>query len=168
MDIELRETIEDDLPILFEQQLDPLATAMAAFPSRDWEAFAAHEAKIQADPSCITRTIVTDGDVVGGIGSWEADGHRLVGYWIGREFWGNGIATAALTALLDIDAERPLRAHVAKHNIGSFRVLQKCGFEILREQHVDGVDEYVMSLPGPEPAPATTPVRGSTAQRLPG
>ncbi len=33
-DITLRDVIESDLPILFEQQLDPEATEMADFPSR--------------------------------------------------------------------------------------------------------------------------------------
>jgi hypothetical protein len=33
----------------------------------------------------IARTIVEDGQVVGNIGSWVADGGRGVGYWIGKE-----------------------------------------------------------------------------------
>lgn len=41
-DVLLRDVTESDLPIFFEQQLDPDATAMAAFPSRDREAFMAH------------------------------------------------------------------------------------------------------------------------------
>jgi RimJ/RimL family protein N-acetyltransferase len=146
MDVQLRGPLDDDLPILFRHQLDPEASAMAAFPSRDWEAFAAHQARIQADETVLSRTIVVDGTVAGGIGSWQAKDERDVGYWIGREFWGRGIATAALRSFLEIETTRPLLAHVAAHNVGSRRVLDKCGFEIVRAQHVDEVDELVMRL----------------------
>ena len=27
---------------------------------------------------------------------WEQDGRRLIGYWVGMEFWGRGLATRAL------------------------------------------------------------------------
>ena len=60
--------------------------------------------------------------------SWTHDDERDVGYWIGREHWGKGIATAALGALLAELQDRPLFAHVVEHNIGSIRVLEKCGF----------------------------------------
>ncbi len=50
------------------------------------------------------------------------------GYWIGREYWGKGIASAALADFLDVVEDRPLHARVAKHNAGSIRVLEKCGF----------------------------------------
>ena len=76
----------------------------------------------------ITRTIVADGVVAGNIGSWPDDSQQLVGYWVGRAWWGRGVATQALTLLLDKVSIRPLYAHVAKHNIGSIRVLDKCGF----------------------------------------
>lgn len=144
--VELRDTVEDDLPILFRHQADPEASAMAAFPSRDWEAFVAHQAKIAAGPDMLQQTILVDGDVAGDIGSWQADADRNVGYWIGRSFWGRGVATAALRAFLELETTRPLTAYVAAHNLGSRRVLEKCGFEMVREQHVDGVDEIVASL----------------------
>ena len=144
MHVELRETIENDLPILFRNQADPESSAMAAFPSRDWEAFVAHQAKIDADETVLSRTIVADGEVAGSIGSWRAEEERCVGYWIGREFWGRGTATAALRAFLALEKARPLTAYVAAHNLGSRRVLEKCGFVVVREQRADdGVDELV-------------------------
>jgi len=146
MRVELRDTVEDDLPILFRQQADPEASAMAAFPSRDWEAFVAHQAKIAAGPDMLQQTILVDGDVAGDIGSWQAEAERNVGYWIGRSFWGRGVATAALRAFLELETTRPLTAYVAAHNLGSRRVLEKCGFEVVRDRHVDGVDEFVTSL----------------------
>jgi RimJ/RimL family protein N-acetyltransferase len=126
--VELREAVASDREILFEHQRDPEAAAMAAFSSRDREAHAAHWAKTHADPTVIFRTIVADGEVAGNVGSRLEQGERDVGYWIGRSFWGRGIATRALEAFLAVDTERPLFAHVARHNIASRRVLAKCGF----------------------------------------
>ena len=124
----LRDVAEDDLPIFFEQQLDPAATQMAAFPSRERPAFMAHWAKILADTTVSTQTILFDKQVAGSIVSFEIAGEREVGYWIGRHYWGKGIATTALAAFLNHVQARPLFAHVAKHNRGSLRVLEKCGF----------------------------------------
>jgi RimJ/RimL family protein N-acetyltransferase len=124
----LREVVDSDLPVLFEHQLDPESVRMAAFPSRDHDAFMTHWAKVRSEPSNITRTIVYDGQVAGNIGSWIGDGKRLVGYWVGREFWGRGVATAALAAFVAEIKERPLYAFVASHNISSIRVLEKCEF----------------------------------------
>ena len=129
----LRDVIESDLPIFYKQQLEPEATAMAAFPSRDRESFMAHWVKIMADRSVILKTILYDGQVAGNIVSWEQDSEREVGYWVGKEYWGKGIATKALMEFLNQVKTRPLVAHVAKHNIASWRVLEKCGFTLTRE-----------------------------------
>jgi RimJ/RimL family protein N-acetyltransferase len=124
----LREVVEADLDVFYEQQLDPEATRMALFPSRDREAFDAHWRRLLANDALTNRTIVADGKVAGHIGCWEQDGRRLVGYWLGREFWGRGLATQALAELLDEVEARPVHAWVASSNIGSIRVLEKCGF----------------------------------------
>ena len=131
----LRDVRRDDLPIFFEQQLDPEANTMAAFAPRSHEAFMAHWARILADTTLIKQTIVCDGQVAGNIGCFEQDGQREVGYWLGREFWGGGIASAALAAFLRDIALRPLHAYVAKHNIASRRVLEKCGFAVVGEDN---------------------------------
>ena len=124
----LRAVVEADLPVLYEHQRDREAAAMAAFPPRERDAFVAHWAKTLANDSALTWTVVSDGAVAGTIGCWEDDGRRLVGYWIGREFWGRGLATQALAELLDVVDARPLHAYVAKSNLASIRVLEKCGF----------------------------------------
>ena len=151
MNVNLRNVTVPDLPILFEQQLDPEATTMAAFPSRDRETFDAHWAKIMANESNITKTIEVDGQVAGNIGSWEQSGEREIVYWLGREFWGKGIATEALKQFLDEVKTRPLWAHVAKHNLGSKRVLEKCGFKVIEEDKYtnpanEEVEEFVLRL----------------------
>ena len=129
-DIALREVLPADLPVLFEQQRDPEANRMAEFPARDHDAFMAHWAKCLADASTILRTIVFRGDVAGSIVCWEDSGRRNIGYWLGREYWGQGISTAALKQFLMSVPTRPLYAHVAKRNAASIRVLQKCGFVV--------------------------------------
>jgi len=153
-DIQLRDVVADDLPIFFEQQLDPAASAMAAFPSREREPFMAHWAKILRDDRGVKQTILADGRVAGNVVCYEQDGDRLVGYWLGRDFWGQGIATRALALLLRQLPDRPLRAYVAKHNRGSIRVLEKCGFVITGEErspadeHGEGTEEWIMTLAG--------------------
>jgi RimJ/RimL family protein N-acetyltransferase len=147
--VRLRDVEPDDLPIFFEQQLDPDATRMAAFPSRDRASFDAHwEKNILGNPDAIAQTILVGDEVAGNIGSWTQDGIRLVGYWIGKEYWGKGVATRALSAFLHQVTDRPLHAHVVKHNVGSIRVLEKCGFSV--EQSVelpsDGIVELVFVL----------------------
>src|SRR5690349_19658713 len=93
----LRDVIEADLPIFFEHQRDPIAARMAAFASREREAFMAHwHDKVLGNPSNAAKTVVVDGRAVGNVVSWAQDDRRLVGYWIGREHWGQGIATRAL------------------------------------------------------------------------
>jgi RimJ/RimL family protein N-acetyltransferase len=129
-EVTLRPVQATDLPIFFEQQLDPEATHMAAFPSRDHDAFMVHWQKILADRKCIVRTIEFGGELAGNIVFWKEAGESKVGYWLGRQFWGKGIASAALSQFLRLVRVRPLYARVAKHNAASLRVLQKCGFTI--------------------------------------
>ena len=128
--IQLRNVEVADLPLFFEHQRDPIAVAMVAFNSRDRAAFDQHWAKLLADDSLLKKTVIVDGEVAGNIGSWTAEGKREVGYWIDRAFWGRGVATAALSAFLSLEQTRTLYAGVAKHNVASIRVLQKCGFKL--------------------------------------
>ena len=102
----------------------------------------AHWRRILDDDSTVLRTILSDQQVAGNLVSWQAEGERLVGYWIGREYWGKGIASAALAAFLQVVEPRPLHARVARHNLASIRVLEKCGFA---RCHENG-DELVLRL----------------------
>jgi RimJ/RimL family protein N-acetyltransferase len=151
-EVRLRTVEDQDLDVFFDHQVDPEAFEMAAFPSRSKDQFAAHWAKIRADDTTILRTIVADGTVAGNIGSWEQDGQRLLGYWVGREHWGRGVATEALAQFVRQVTARPLYAHVAVHNIGSIRVLEKCSFRRDRAQEAtapapdDGIEEFIFVL----------------------
>ena len=133
----LRNFVNDDLPIFFEYQLDPEANYMAAFIARDptnQEAFMAHWQRILANKTVILQTILFNGQVAGSVSSYEDEGRPEVTYWLGKEYWGKGIATRALQEFLaQKNPVRPIYARVAKDNIGSRRVLEKCGFKIIGE-----------------------------------
>jgi RimJ/RimL family protein N-acetyltransferase len=145
----LRDVTEEDLPIFFEHQRDPEAHRMAAFAPREHDGFMLHwRTKIIGDSTARKRTIVVGDSVAGNIGSWDADGRRFVGYWIGREYWGRGIGTAALREFLREETTRPLYASVAARNRGSVRILEKCGFLQIGgiQLGFDGVEEYLFRL----------------------
>ncbi len=154
-DVRLREVIEDDLAIFFEQQLDVAANRMAAFTVKtpsDRDAFMRRWARILHEEATLIRTILFDGDVAGHISRYEDEefARPEISYWLGKNYWGKGIATRALTAFLSIVEVRPIYSRAAKDNIGSFRVLQKCGFTIIDEDkgfsNARGVEveEYVL------------------------
>lgn len=133
MDLHLRDVIDDDLDVLFELQRDPEANHMAAFTSADpddRQAFDDHWARIRANDDVHIRVVEVDGEVVGSVLSFLEDGHREVSYWIGRFYWGKGIATEALRQFI-ADETRPLHARVVQDNVGSLRVLDRCGFVVV-------------------------------------
>ncbi|MEU3944785.1 GNAT family N-acetyltransferase [Streptomyces sp. NPDC029526] len=133
MDVSLRPVHDSDLPVFFRQSNDPEALHMAAFTPEnpaDRDAFEAHWARIRASDQVDVRTVLGDGDVLGSAAVYGEPGEREVTYWIDRAYWGRGIATAALRALLAEVDERPLFARVAADNAASLRVLRKCGFEV--------------------------------------
>ena len=129
--IHLRPVTETDLPILFQQQLDPDAVAMSAYPAKDRGEFMRHWEGIMKNKNVTARTIVYKEKVAGHIICWkEGKYEQRIGYWIGKEFWRRGIASAAVAETLLLVKIRPLFAEVANHNIASQKVLQKNGFTL--------------------------------------
>ncbi|MDJ0752908.1 MAG: GNAT family N-acetyltransferase [Ardenticatenaceae bacterium] len=130
--IQLRNIQQEDLQIFFDHQQDQEALSMAAFTAKEphnWTAFQEHWNKIMADQSIVIKTIVNKGQIAGYVLSHSWFGEPEITYWIGREFWGKGVATAGLHQFLEIYNTRPLFARVAHDNSGSIKVLQKCGFQ---------------------------------------
>lgn len=153
--VRLRAVQTADLETFFAHQQDPTAVHMAAFTSKDptdRAAFIAHWHKILADDGIVTRSIVVNGRLAGHVLSFEQFGRPEVSYWLGREFWGRGLATAALAQFLQIQTTRPLYARAAKDNVASIRVLQKCGFTICGQDkgfangRLAEVEEYILKL----------------------
>ena len=134
-DISLREIVEGDLPFFFEHQQDSIANQMAVFPPKEHGAFMVHWKKILSNESITKQTILVGGNVVGNIVCFEQSRRFLLGYWIGREFWGRGIASHAVATFLNLVESRPLFAYVAKRNAASIRVLGKSGFEVFQDSH---------------------------------
>lgn len=159
--LELRDVIDADLDTFFEFQLDPQANQMAAFTGddpTDRDAFNEHWQRIRKSPNVTIKAILVDHTLVGHIASFNRDGDREVTYWLGRDHWGRGIATAALAAFLKQERTRPLYGRVAADNTASKRVLEKCGFAMHAEEmgfanaRGEEIREFVFVLDG-EPQP---------------
>lgn len=151
----LRNVIENDLPIFFKHQQNREANYMAAFTSidpSDWDSFTTHWNKILTDKDIMKQTIIVENVVVGHISRFEQFGEPEVSYWIGKEYWGKGIATKALREFLKHITIRPLYARAAKNNVGSLKVLEKCGFVITGVDsgysiaRGEDVEEYILTL----------------------
>ncbi|WP_405611699.1 GNAT family N-acetyltransferase [Streptomyces sp. NBC_00076] len=156
MEIALREVHDSDLPVFFRQMNDPEAVRMAAFTPKDpadRDAFDALWKRIRASDA-VARTVLADGDVVGSAAVYGEPGEREVTYWVDRAYWGRGVATSALRALVTEVPERPLYARVAADNEGSLRVLEKCGFRAtarargFANARREEIDEVVLTLRG--------------------
>ncbi|MEU3935282.1 GNAT family N-acetyltransferase [Streptomyces sp. NPDC029044] len=157
MNVELRQVHDSDLPVFFRQMNDPESLSMAAFTPEDPSdraAFDTRWSRQRSSPDVVARTILADGDVVGSAAVYGVPGEREVTYWIDRAYWGKGIATQALLALLAEVPERPLYARAAADNAGSLRVLEKCGFRVVAEARGYApargaeIDETVLLLEG--------------------
>lgn len=131
LDIQLRPTTIPDLEILFLFQLDEEACFLAAFTPRnpaDKAAYLEKYTKLLDNPTVNNRTIIAGNIVVGSIAKFEIEGKAEITYWIDRKFWGRGIVTRALKEFLSIETVRPIFGRVAFDNVGSQKVLEKCGF----------------------------------------
>jgi RimJ/RimL family protein N-acetyltransferase len=109
---------------------------MAAFVNEKWndkDAYLAKWNKLLAENITI-RSIVLDNKVVGSVSTWQLRGDLQISYGLGKEYWNKGIATRALQQFLAIAPERPLFGRCAFDNIGSMKVLTKCGFKKIGEE----------------------------------
>ena len=153
--ITLTETEKDDLNTLFQFQLNEEANYLAAFTSEDPANKAAYLEKYTknlANPTVTMRTIKADGVIVGSVAKFVLENEPEITYWIDRNFWGQGIATTALTEFLQIEKVRPIYGRVAFDNHGSQKVLEKCGFIKIGEDkgfaaaRKAAIEEYIYQL----------------------
>ena len=153
--IALRELHEDDRDSIFEMMRDPQAVDLAAFTASDPDDRAAFDAwmdSLQTNSDAVPFVVTEDGAFVGTAALFTAEGKREVTYWIARTAWGRGVASEALRILIAHEAERPLFARVASHNVASLAVLARNGFTELsrNEDFAPGVgrtvEEIVMVL----------------------
>lgn len=120
---------------------------MSGHTPRDRDAFFVHWERILADDTTRNECVICDGQVAGYVCRFTMAGVPSVAYWLGKEWWGKGIATRALELMLEADPTRPLHAFLAPPNVASRRVLEKCGFVFAgEEEREDGKIDVVMRL----------------------
>lgn len=144
----LRRTVASDIPTLYAFESDELANQLAGTKPRSLKAFQARWDEILADPNgsatgVMPRAILVDGVLAGAINIWPHEGKPNIGYWIGRENWGRGIASAALNLMLTECSARPLFASAAAENRPSLRVLEKAGFIVESRQWMPETERYL-------------------------
>jgi 8-oxo-dGTP diphosphatase len=144
----LRPLVAADAPALHRLINDwEVARTLAAVPfpyprelADEWIALAAGQ--IAAGTAYHLAVTGKEGEqelLVGGVGLRIAEDRRsgALGYWVGRRFWGHGVATEAAGrlarwALANLDLDR-LTASVATDNPASVAVLRRIGFRPLGE-----------------------------------
>lgn len=94
------------------------------------------EAWIRAEPSSSQqRAFAVDlrGELVACVSFWPEDVSGFeIGYWVGKSYWGQGIATDAVRAMMKsalFPQQARVHARIIATNTASQRVLEKCGFE---------------------------------------
>lgn len=133
----MRPYCEADIPLLIRYLNDSLTTryltsAIAQpYTQADAEYWARHLSRSMGAQAIEWRGHFV-GDISANIGNFEKAYSAEIGYWLGREFWGHKIATAALTRvteqLLTQTKIVRLTAQVLVGNSASCRVLEKCGY----------------------------------------
>jgi RimJ/RimL family protein N-acetyltransferase len=170
-DVRLRGVRRTDLDVFYHQQADEVANRMAAFAADDpldRVAFDAHWDRIFSLEDVRNQTILWGEKVAGYIAKFELFGQPSIAYWLGREYWGQGIATEALRQFLRQVPERPLFARVVADNLGSIRVLEKAGFVRVGAEkgfasaRKAEVDELIFRIDGDRPSSSGSARRNAT------
>jgi RimJ/RimL family protein N-acetyltransferase len=136
---------------MFEIQRDDDAQHLAAFvdkTARDREAYIEKFRRILMNAETTSKAVEIDGEVVGSAAVFPIEGDIELTYWIRKDMWGRGMATAAVAALLEEVTARPLHARVVEDNIGSARVLERNGFLLIgsEESFAEGRQATVTEL----------------------
>ena len=135
----LRDWNERDIPSLVKYADNPriAATMRDGFPSPYTEDSARRFVAMATEGSQnLILAIEVDGEAAGGIGIHPlTDVYRCtaeIGYWLAEPFWGRGIVTGAVRALVPVAFDRydiaRLEAGIFSDNPASMRVLEKNGF----------------------------------------
>lgn len=137
--LRLRAPRNDDLGPLVEKAndwavLEPTATLPYPYLEEHGRGFIERASRNPDQRPYVMAERKTD-TLMGVIGLYlHADRPVELGYWLGRDHWGQGLVAEAAAALLDAAAAAglsPVRARVLAHNAGSIRVLEKCGFAVV-------------------------------------
>ncbi len=102
--------------------------------ARQWVNFNLKLVRSKERPGQLNFAVDLDGRVIGGLGLFNINGHSAeLGYWLGVNYWGKGIVTAAVKqltgyALKELGLVR-VYAKVFSANKASARVLEKAGYK---------------------------------------
>ena len=146
----LRPWRESDAGALFKYASDPEVGSRAGWPPH----------KSVEDSLEVIRTVFNNettwaielkasGEAIGAMGYLPCDGNNLpslegeplVGYWVGKPYWNQGICTEALGLMIDhIRLTTDIKSLISSHfidNPASGRVMEKCGFVPTGETCID-------------------------------
>lgn len=68
----------------------------------------------------------------------ETEGEYSISVFLAPEYWNKGLSTAVIKELMQIACEKGIRiltAYIIEENMGSRRVVEKCGFEVKEVLH---------------------------------
>ena len=137
---------------IWENLTDVFPHPYTLHDAEDWV-----QLNLKAEPTQ-NFAIIVNGKVAGGAGfSFKAGNFRQtaeVGYWLGLDYWGKGIASHALKECTEyVFSQYPeihrLEAIVREPNLASARVLEKCGYElegIMRKKFVKNGERFNLKL----------------------
>lgn len=156
----LRRWSEDDAEALFKYASDGRVSEMALWPRHTSVDMSREVIRDFFKPNPYTYAIVLKetNEPIGCIGLVpEGDEHfksltneREVGYWIGYPYWGKGLTTEVLSALIVFCRESlrldSLLITTDAKNIASQRVAEKCGFKLIADYTYNDIDSHAFRL----------------------
>lgn len=140
-DVRLRPHRAEDFEVLVSFVDDEEAFYLAGGGTRD-KTVADMQARIEGyvTEGAFFQVILFEGAAAGYVAAFEREGKLEVSYWLGRAFWGKGIASRALALWVErlkvshqATCPRHLYARVAKDHPASICVLEKNGFKVVSE-----------------------------------
>ena len=146
----LRPWRDDDAAALFKYASDPEVGSRAGWPPHKSveESLEIIRTVFHNDTNWAIELKAT-GEPIGAIGYLPApesdlpvrEGEPLVGYWVGKPYWNQGICTEALRVMLEhIRKTTDIKSLISSHyfdNPASGQVMEKCGFVATGETCID-------------------------------
>jgi RimJ/RimL family protein N-acetyltransferase len=147
----LRTFTEDDAPLLYELNLDPEVIRYTLDPLTGVE----HAKKVLVEVILPQYALYNHGrwavhvkedlQFIGWSGlKYVAEREEIdLGYRFGQKFWGKGYATESAYACLRYGFDKlnmqRIVGHALVENLGSIRVLEKCGMQYVGEEYIHGL-----------------------------
>jgi len=149
--ISLRPWLESDAAVLFKYASDPEVGPRAGWPPhKSVEESREIIRTVFNDATCTWAIVLSQtGEPIGAMGYGPScqcnlparEGEPLIGYWVARPYWNQGICTEALHLMIDhLRETTDIRSLISGHfidNQASGRVMEKCGFIPTGETVVD-------------------------------